>query len=227
MNDSRANVMKTGYGLDIFISGIGGLGLLGLTRKTAILLSSRYKKVVTGESRGIAQRRGSVSGVIRAGDDVRTAKLLTDKANIIAALESFEIIRKPKLIKPGTICIISDLAIQNFGGSQHKIKYPSMNELVTLVESMGGKPVVIPFKDYAKRHELRNVHISSVMYGVMASLLGFSQESMLDERITGKPDAKNLSAMKYGYDLSLTVESTLNELPSPQGDVALSGQTAA
>jgi len=219
--------MKTGYGIDIFISGIGGLGLLGVTRKLAILLSGRYKKVVTGESRGIAQRRGSVSGVIRAGDDVRTAKLLTDKANVIVALESFEIIRKPKLIKPGTICIISDLAIQNFGGSQHTIKYPSMNELVTLVESMGGKPVVIPFKDYAKKHELRNVHISSVMYGVMASLLGFDEASMLDERIVGKPDSKNLSAMRYGFGLTLSVETALTITPADEERITISGQTAA
>lgn len=187
--------------MEMYISGLGGLGLINLTKRVCFLLGQKYPRVLSSESRGIAQRRGSVSACVRAGENVFTPQLYANQADVIVALEALEALRQPKLIKPGTVCIVSDMCVNNLGGAQGALRYPDFKEIVYTISRLGGKVLVIPYADMMQKDSLLKVHISSVCLAVTARLLGFSQQELqtfFPELFT---DEKNALAMRQGYEL--------------------------
>ena len=185
----------------MYISGLGGLGLINLTKKICFLLGQKYPRVLSSESRGIAQRRGSVSACVRAGDNVYTPQLYANQADVIVALEALEALRQPKLIKAGTVCIVSDMCVNNLGGAQGALRYPDFQEIVYTITRVGGKVLVIPYTAIMNQDSLLKVHISSVCLAVTASLLGFSQHDLRVFFPELFNDAKNALAIQRGYDL--------------------------
>lgn len=185
----------------MYISGLGGLGLINLTKKICFLLGQKYPRVLSSESRGIAQRRGSVSACVRAGDNVFTPQLYANQADVIVALEALEALRQPKLIKAGTVCIVSDMCVNNLGGAQGALRYPDFQEIVYTITRLGGKVLVIPYTAIMNQDSLLKVHISSVCLAVTASLLGFSQQDLRVFFPELFNDAKNALAIQRGYDL--------------------------
>ncbi len=187
--------------MEMYISGLGGLGLINLTKKICFLLGQKYPRVLSSESRGIAQRRGSVSACVRAGNNVFTPQLYANQADVIIALEALEALRHPKLIKAGTVCIVSDMCVNNLGGAQGALRYPDFREIVYTISRLGGKVLVIPYTVMMQKDSFLKVHISSVCLAVAGRLLGFSLQELRVFFPDLFKDAKNSLAMQQGYDL--------------------------
>jgi indolepyruvate ferredoxin oxidoreductase, beta subunit len=187
--------------MEIYISGLGGLGLINLTKKICILLGQQYPKVLASESRGIAQRRGSVSANIRAGHHVFTPQLYSNQADIIIALETLEALRQPKLIKPGTVCIVSDMRVNNLGGAKGGLRYPNLDEIVYTISKLGGRVLVVPYEQMMQQHHLLKVHVSSTCLAVAARLLGYSEAQLQDFFPELYRDEKNRLAITKGFAL--------------------------
>lgn len=185
----------------ISINGLGGLGLIKLTQSLCFLLSSQYNNVLSSEYRGIAQRRGSVSTNIRAGENIYTAQLYEKRADLIIGLESLETLRYPKLIKPGTLCLISDLRINNLGGNRSNMHYPETDEIVQSVSSLGGKAIVLPFLDLKERLNLLKIHTSTACLAATAYVLGYTFEALMEHLKIQLSDDKNLSTATEIYAL--------------------------
>ena len=75
------------------IYGLGGLGVVSLTRLLSQALQSCYARTATVESRGIAQRRAPVRATVRAGRAVRSASAPAECVNLVVALEASEALR--------------------------------------------------------------------------------------------------------------------------------------
>lgn len=188
--------------MEIYISGLGGLGLINLTKKLCFLLGQRYPKVLSSESRGIAQRRGSVSSCVRAGENVFTPQLYGNQADLIIALEALEALRQPKLIKQGTICILSTLCINNLGGARGgSLRYPDLNEIIYTLTRLGGRVLVVPYEEIMREAALLKVHVSSVCLAVAARLLGFDSQQLETHFPELFRDEKNRYAIEKGYSL--------------------------
>lgn len=187
--------------MEMYISGLGGLGLINLTKRLCFLLGQKYPRVLSSESRGIAQRRGSVSACVRAGESVFTPQLYTNQADVIIALEALEALRQPKLIKAGTICIVSDMCVNNLGGAQGALRYPDFKEIVYTISKLGGKVLVVPYEAMMKQDTLLKVHVSSVCLAVAGRLMGFSLEQLQSFFPELFADAKNSLAMRQGYEM--------------------------
>lgn len=187
--------------MEMYISGLGGLGLINLTKKLCFLLGQKYPRVMSSESRGIAQRRGSVSACVRAGENVFTPQLYANQVDIIVALEALEALRQPKLIKPGTICLVSDMCINNLGGAQGSLRYPDFKEIVYTITKLGGRVLVIPYDSMMKKHTLLKVHVSSVCLAVAARLMGFELQQLQAFFPELFADTKNALAIRQGYEL--------------------------
>lgn len=188
--------------MEIYISGLGGLGLINLTKKLCLLLEKRYPKVLSSESRGIAQRRGSVSSCIRAGQDVFTAQLYSHQADVIIALEALEALRQPKLIKQGTVCIVSDLCVNNLGGARGgSLRYPEFKEIIYTITCLGGRVLVVPYQSMMRNDALIKVHVSSVCLAITARLMGFERDQLAGFFPELFCDQKNRIAFDHGYYL--------------------------
>ena len=80
--------------------GLGGLGVVGLTRLLSEVLQWHFARIATTETRGIAQRRATVRSMVRAERSVRTASSQDAAVNLVMALlETSEVLRVTHLIR--------------------------------------------------------------------------------------------------------------------------------
>ena len=93
---------------NVMITGVGGLGNILLTRLTGMALYQRHPRVITSEERGIAQRTGSVSAVLRAGRDIETSCLYSQQTAYLLGLEPLEALRKLPFCQRGTLTFATE-----------------------------------------------------------------------------------------------------------------------
>lgn len=95
---------------NIIISGVGGQGIITLTRiLTEAALIERYN-VKSSELHGLSQRGGSVESHIRFGQKVYSPLVEQGRADLIISLEAQEALKSCYYAskKPGTIFLIND-----------------------------------------------------------------------------------------------------------------------
>lgn len=192
---------KAGLWMNIFLSGLGGLGLINTSRRISALLSSRFDKVISTENRGIAQRRGSVSSYIRAGSNVRTSQLYSSCADVIIAFEALEALREPKLVRPGTICLVSNMRINNLGGAQGILRYPDLSEITYTLSKLGARVIIIPFEALMEKEKLLKFHVSTVCLAVFGQMIGFTKADLSDKFPELIQNQKNHIALKWATEL--------------------------
>ncbi|MDD2731921.1 MAG: indolepyruvate oxidoreductase subunit beta [Candidatus Pacebacteria bacterium] len=92
---------------NIIISGVGGQGLITLTKIIAEACRIEKKDVKTSELHGLSQRGGSVQTHIRFGERVWSPLITENKADLIIGLEITEALRNIFYLKPEG-AVISD-----------------------------------------------------------------------------------------------------------------------
>jgi len=187
--------------MNIFISGIGGLGLIGLSKRMCGMLETLYPSVLSSENRGIAQRRGHISATLRAGSSTHTPRLVNGKVDLLIALEALEALKHPELIGPNTLCIVSDLKMKNFGGNQTKHGYPPMEQIVQRLNQLGAQVIVVEYEQFMLDNQLLKVHISSAILGVFSRLFKFTEDELQQLYPKLFKDARNNAALNWGYQL--------------------------
>mgnify|MGYP001813392225 CR=1 FL=1 len=90
--------------INFIIGGLGGQGILFMTKILAKTALHKSFKVIGAETHGMAQRGGSVISHLRLGD-VKSSLVKTGAANFLLALEENEAYRNlPFLAKRGVLC---------------------------------------------------------------------------------------------------------------------------
>lgn len=93
--------------LDVFICGVGGQGLVLLTRVIGDACARSGTKIITGEMYGLSQRSGAVSVHMRIGDDAFSPLIPIGKADIMIALEAIESLRYIEYLKKDGIILLN------------------------------------------------------------------------------------------------------------------------
>lgn len=146
---------------NIIIAGVGGQGLITLTRILAEAALSEGYDVKTSELHGLSQRGGSVETYIRFGKKVHSPLIDEGGADLILGLETQEGLRKISFSHPQTIFVVNDSYIPYFGGlKKEEIEKKIKSLLKTRLH-------LIPASEICKK-ELRNEVVSGIY------LLGYS-----------------------------------------------------
>lgn len=95
--------MKNNF--NIIISGVGGQGLLTLTKIIAEAAMMEGYQIKTSELHGLSQRGGSVQTHIRFGKEVFSPLISLGKADLILGLEVAETLRNINYANPKTIIL--------------------------------------------------------------------------------------------------------------------------
>jgi indolepyruvate ferredoxin oxidoreductase beta subunit len=117
--------------LNIFICGVGGQGLVLLTRVIGDACAKKGRKVVTGEMYGLSQRSGAVSVHLRIGDDAFSPLIPYGEADILLALEAIEALRYLEYLKKDGIVLMNK-----------RIMHPPV-ETAKLVATKGTKYITV------------------------------------------------------------------------------------
>jgi indolepyruvate ferredoxin oxidoreductase, beta subunit len=213
------------------IFGLGGLGVMGLTRLLCEALLLRYPRAASTETRGIAQRRAPVCSLVRAGAAVHSATPPGASVPVVVALEATEALRAAASMQPGALCLLCDLCIPPSTHQPGALR--SAAEVRALLEQRGVQVVTVPVQQWLAEQRCSDALTSSVAFGAVARLLDLplpACEALLERRTPASRLQENLAAFRWGAaQLSAAPQRAPREAQagSPRASAAAAAATAA
>ena len=118
--------------LNIVVVGVGGQGILSLSRMIGEASLSHGWDVRVAETHGLSQRGGSVIVHVRIGKEVVAPTISQGEADMMLALELIEAARYSPYLKQGSLAVVNDKAIKP---SLPGTKLPEIAELKKIIEA--------------------------------------------------------------------------------------------
>lgn len=94
-------------GFSIYMSGVGGQGLVLLSNVIGAACASAGIRALTGEQHGLSQRSGSINVHMRIGERIRSPLIPIGGADVLLALEALEALRYVEYLAPGGIVLMN------------------------------------------------------------------------------------------------------------------------
>lgn len=187
---------------NIYISGVGGQGII----KTSIVMGEAAMKmgkpVVMSEVHGMAQRGGVVSTELKIGPS-QSPMIQEGHANLLLAFEPIEALRAIHKISQDSHIIIDKNPIVPFNIAKSEYAYPNIANVVDELKSKSKELHIIDAVKIAKKAG----HVQSanmVMLGGAAAIPGFplDKEALIDsmkDNLVEKSLPINLEAFEKGF----------------------------
>ncbi|MHA1281140.1 MAG: 2-oxoacid:acceptor oxidoreductase family protein [Promethearchaeota archaeon] len=205
------------------MAGVGGQGVvrLGSILREYGMRVPFIKNVVGTETRGVSQREGSVTATARYLIDSRIYSLdqgyeiedlispliPMNDAHLVLGLEPLETIRNLRYISEQTVVILNtniyyprDVLI----GSKRKLKYPSLAEIIDLLDQFARRVVAMNFTQLSNEKFYRSILANTILLGVAVKEFKdiFNKNVMVDLLREFFPHSKeNIKAFELGYYL--------------------------
>ncbi len=194
--------------LNVFICGVGGQGLVLLTRVIGDACAKSGKKIITGEMYGLSQRSGAVSVHMRIGDDAFSPLIPVGQADIMIALEAIEALRYIEYLKKDGIILINKrimhppIETSKIIDSKNKIEYFGLDQVIAKLKTWTSNIALIDALKLAK--ESGNARTENTVFlGSLSALQVFPVEekhikqSIIDA-VPKKTVEVNLKAFELG-----------------------------
>jgi len=190
--------------LNVLIVGVGGQGVIMVSKVLAYLAQSRGLQVKQSEVHGMAKRGGSVFSHVRFGHEVWSPTIPKGEADILIALEWAEGLRWLPYLKPGSGIFICDTKriVPPFACLNRKPGAPLRysRETPAQVKAHVAEGYAIDATDMAE--QLGNERAANViLLGAISSALEFETEDWekaLAEFVPKKTVSVNLEAFRRG-----------------------------
>ena len=181
----------------ILLVGVGGQGILLVSRVlTKGLLQAGYD-VKMSEVHGMAQRGGSVSTQVRFGDEVYSPIIGRGSADALIAFEKMEAVRYAEYLKPTGTVLVNDYEIAPMPVASGTAVYPEGT--IEAVSSVF-KTYAVNAAEIAK--ELGNAKcMNVVLLGAMVkafSLPDLDWEALIKAELPEKHHELNIAAFRAG-----------------------------
>ena len=159
----------------MIIVGVGGQGIMTLTKIIARIFLSLGYDFKTSELHGLSQRNGSIKTEIRAGKKKVFSPLLLDKeADLIIALEAQEAVNAIHLASEKTVFLINDYFVPTL------IKDIDKKEVVRRIKKVSKKVVIVPASKIVSEEIGREAVLGMFLLSLAThkGLLPFSAEEL-------------------------------------------------
>jgi len=192
---------------NMFMSGVGGQGLILITSVIGNACARSGKKALTGEMHGLSQRSGTVFVHMRIGEDVFSPLIPYGKADILVGLEAIETLRYIEYLKKGGT-ILMNSRIMHPPVETHRIlrqkdtKYITIEEILSKLQQWTQNIAVIDALKLAK--DSGNVSTENTVFlGALSTLEEFPVEEehlreSISEAVPKKTIEQNLMAFGLG-----------------------------
>ena len=171
----------------IFMTGLGGQGIITLANLISSQASDRGLKVTLFNAKGMAQRGGRVTSEIRLSDNPRQefgARISSGFADILIGMEIGETINSLSFLKSGGMAILLDHAFVPTTMLLKKEPYPTFGQLTELYARRTDRIVAVSEAQQPYNMFLLGV-FSAVAPDISPELSFFSKES-LEQAISKK-----------------------------------------
>lgn len=195
----------------VLISGVGGQGIVLMSRVLGAACVAEGIPVVTGEQHGLSQRSGSVSIHFRMGQGIVSPLIPAGTGDAIVGLEALESLRYLEYLRPGGLVLTSTLVQRPITRSAEIVKdatvrYTSTDDVIGALRTIAG--LVVPVDARKLAGDAGNPQAENmVMLGALSAAGSFpvtveAMEKAVSEIIPGAA-MSNLAAFRAGRSLGL------------------------
>ena len=191
----------------VYMSGVGGQGLVLLSNVIGSACAASGIRAVTGEQHGLSQRSGSINVHMRIGEEVGSPLIPVGGADAILALEALEALRYVEYLKPGGVVVMNQRiqhpTIETGEHMKDKVaKYMSAGDVKSRISQVTDKIAVIDALEIAKKAG-NALTENIVMLGALSTLEAFpvAEESLrksIADNVPKKAIDVNLKAFELG-----------------------------
>lgn len=193
--------------LNVFICGVGGQGLVLLTRVIGDACARSGKKIVTGEMYGLSQRSGAVSVHMRIGDDIFSPLIPIGKADIMIALEAVESLRYIEYLKKDGVILLNKrimhppIETSKIISSKNEINYFALDQVIKRLTKWTSNIALVDALKLAK--ESGNARTENTVFlGCLSALKVFPvNETQVKQSITDAVPKKTIDVNLKAFDL--------------------------
>jgi indolepyruvate ferredoxin oxidoreductase beta subunit len=188
----------------IFMTGLGGQGIITLANLISSQASDRGLKVTLFNAKGMAQRGGRVTSEIRLSDDPKQefgARISAGKADILVGMEIGETINSFSFLKERGAAILLDHAFVPTTMVLKKEPYPTFGQLTNLYAQKTDR--IFAVSEAAHPYNMFLLGVFSAVAPAIAPGLSFFDKAGVEQTITEKLKRgleENLETFNGGYD---------------------------
>jgi len=193
----------------IYMSGVGGQGLVLLSNLMGAACASAGMRALTGEQHGLSQRSGSINVHMRIGEGTRSPLIPIGGADAILSLEALEALRYIEYLKDGGIVLMNSRiqhpTIETASHMKDKTaRYMSVEDVKSRLLKVTEKVAVIDALGLARK--AGNVLTENVvMLGALSTVEAFPvpEEALrrsISENVPKKAVEVNLRAFDLGKE---------------------------
>lgn len=187
---------------NIMISGVGGQGLVLMTKLVSHAAFHHGYDVKTNDVVGLSQRGGMVWGNIRFGESVLSPNIRPGHGDILVSLEPLEALRWSHILKDGATIILNTKEVFPTLVQQEKEPYPWEE-----IEAMNGRYKVISLNAFDEAKKLGKKEMANtILLGILSNRLDITKKAWkLAFEDCMKPSLlkMNLDAFQYGKELKV------------------------
>jgi indolepyruvate ferredoxin oxidoreductase, beta subunit len=190
---------------NILITGVGGQGVILMSELLGKAAIADGLTVRGSEILGMAVRGGSVTSIIRLGEDVYGPLIPAGKCDIILAMEPSEALRNAQFLSKSGLIIFNTVPIIPFTVSLGQSSYPSLEQIVEKLSKITSKIIKFDANKIAQEAGsllAANIVMLGALFGTeLLPLKVTTVKEMVQARFPAKVAPVNIKAFDLGYQV--------------------------
>ena len=188
---------------NILLAGVGGQGVILMSELLGKAAIADGLRVRGSEILGMAVRGGSVTSIIRIGDDVHGPLITQGKCHILIGLEPSEGLRHVSYLSESGLVILNTAPVVPYTVSLGQSVYPALDQILAKLNGIAGKVVTLDAAQIAQDAGsllATNIVMLGALFG--AGLLPIKTETIKETiraRFPAKVAPVNIRAFDLGY----------------------------
>jgi len=190
---------------NILITGVGGQGVILMSELLGKAAIDDGLTVRGSEILGMAVRGGSVTSIIRVGEDVYGPLIPAGKCDIIIGMEPSEALRNAAFLSKSGLVILNTVPIVPFTVSLGQSGYPSLEQVLEKLNTITSKIIKLDANQIAREAGsllAANVVMLGALFGTELLPLKIPTiKAGIEARFPAKVAPVNLKAFDLGYEV--------------------------
>lgn len=188
---------------NILITGVGGQGVILMSELLGKAAVKDGLRVRGSEILGMAVRGGSVTSVIRLGDEVYGPLIPMGKCDVLVGMEPSEALRNIAYLSKSSLAIVNTTVTIPATVSIGESKYPSLEEILKKLGEAAGKVITLDANQIAQEAGsslVTNLVMLGALFGTKKLPLGIETiKETIQIRFPAQTAPANIKAFDLGY----------------------------
>ena len=188
---------------NILITGVGGQGVILMSELLGKAAIADGLRVRGSEVLGMAVRGGSVTSIIRFGDEVYGPLIPVGKCDTLIGMEPSETLRNAGYLSKSGLVILNTVPIIPFTVSLGQSKYPSLDQILEKLSKISSKIIKLNAAQIARDAGsllAANVVMLGALFGTeLLPIKMATIKEAIQARFPAKVASVNIKAFDLGY----------------------------